>query len=192
MGIKISNELRLARAEARAEQQNAALPGLQATSAIAFVVMAESGTVDEITASEHMDVFAPWQPEVAYTVGNLRTYGQGEDVKLYKCVQAHTSQADWTPDVSASLWSVAGDPGEEWPEWSQPIGAHDAYDVGDEVTHNGKHYVSTASANVWEPGVYGWQEEGWSHGSLDLDSSVPDHRSAAFGFRAGPVQGRKR
>lgn len=160
MGIKISNELRLARAEARAAQQNADLHGLQATSAIAFVVMAESGTVDEITASEHMDVFAPWQPDVAYTVGNLRTYGQGEDVKLYKCVQAHTSQADWTPDVSASLWAVAGDPGEEWPEWSQPIGAHDAYDVGDKVTHNGKHYVSTASANVWGPGVYGWQEEG--------------------------------
>ena len=160
MGIKSSNELRLAREEARAVQQSVTLPSVQSTSAIAFVVMAENGSVDEITATEHIDVFAPWQPGVAYAVGNLRTYGQGEDVKLYKCVQAHTSQADWTPDVSASLWAVAGNPAEEWPAWSQPIGAHDAYDVGDKVTHNGKHYVSTASANVWEPGVYGWQEEG--------------------------------
>ena len=160
MGIKISNELRLARNEARVVQQNNTLSDVQAISSIAFVVMAENGGVDEVTASEHMDVFATWQPGVAYSVGSLRTYGEGENVKLYKCVQAHTSQADWTPDVTASLWSVAGDPREEWPAWSQPIGAHDAYDVGDKVTHNGKHYVSTASANVWEPGVYGWQEEG--------------------------------
>lgn len=158
MSINVSKELRLSRAEARAAQRNAALPGLQAMSAIAFVAMAESGTVDEITASEHMDVFAPWQPDVAYTVGNLRTYGQGEDVKLYKCVQAHTSQADWTPDVSASLWAVAGDPTEEWPAWSQPIGAHDAYNTGDKVSHNEKHYVSTVDSNVWGPGVYGWDE----------------------------------
>lgn len=160
MVIKISNELRLARAEARAAQQNAALPGLQATSAIAFVVMAENGTLDEVTASEHMDVFATWQPGVAYSVGSLRTYGEGGNVKLYKCVQAHTSQADWTPDVTASLWAVAGDPTEEWPAWSQPIGAHDAYDVGDKVSHGGQRWVSTVDGNVWEPGVYGWQEEG--------------------------------
>lgn len=158
MSINVSKELRLSRTEARAAQQNAALPELQATSAIAFVVMAESGNVDEVTASEHMDVFATWQPGVAYAVGSLRTYGQGDAIKLYKCVQAHTSQADWTPDVSASLWAVAGDPAEEWPAWSQPIGAHDAYATGDKVSHNGKHYISTTDGNVWEPGVYGWDE----------------------------------
>lgn len=158
MSINVSKELRLSRTDARAAQQTAALPELQATSAIAFVVMAESGSVDEVTASEHMDVFAAWQPDVAYAVGSLRTYGQGDAIKLYKCVQAHTSQADWTPDVSASLWAVAGDPAEEWPAWSQPIGAHDAYVTGDKVSHNGKHYISTTDGNVWEPGVYGWDE----------------------------------
>lgn len=160
MSINISKEMRLARAEAKAAQQNAALPDLRATSAIAFVVMAENGSVDEITATEHIDVFAPWQPGVAYAVGNLRTYGEDENAKLYKCVQAHTSQADWTPDVSASLWSVAGDPTEEWPEWAQPIGAHDAYALGDKVSHGGQRWVSTVDGNVWEPGVYGWEVEG--------------------------------
>lgn len=160
MGIKISNELRLARAEARAAQQNAALPGLQATSAIAFVVMAESGTLDEVTAAEHIDVFAAWQPGIAYAVGQLRTYGDGENAKLYKCVQAHTSQEGWTPDAAASLWAVAGDPREEWPEWAQPIGAHDAYALGDKVSHGGQRWVSTVDGNVWEPGVYGWEVEG--------------------------------
>lgn len=160
MSLSISQELRLARAEARAVQQSVTLPSVQSTAAIAFVLMAENGTLDEATAAEHIDVFAAWQPDVAYTVGNLRTYGQGEDVKLYKCVQAHTSQADWTPDVSASLWAVAGDPTEEWPAWSQPIGAHDAYALGDKVSHGGQRWVSTVDGNVWEPGVYGWEVEG--------------------------------
>ena len=158
MSINVSKELRLSRTEARAAQQTAALPELQATSAIAFVVMTESGSVDEVTASEHMDVFAAWQPDVAYTVGQLRTYGEGEDKRLYRCVQAHTSQADWTPPATPALWAATSDPSEEWPAWSAPIGAHDAYALGDKVSHNGQHWISTADANVWEPGVYGWTE----------------------------------
>ena len=77
---------------------------------------------------------------------------------VYKCVQNHTSQADWTPDTASSLWSKTSDPAEEWPEWSQPVGAHDAYPKGAKVSHNSKHWISTAENNVWEPGVYGWEE----------------------------------
>ena len=47
---------------------------------------------------------------------------------------------------------------DEFPEWVQPIGAHDAYAKGDKASHNGKNWVSTADNNVWEPGVYGWEE----------------------------------
>ena len=121
---------------------------------IAFVTLAESGSIDAVTAGEHKSLFETWQTGVAYTVGQLRNWGN----KLYKCVQAHTSQAGWDPDKAASLWSAASDPAEEWPEWSQPVGAHDAYAKGDKVSHNGKHWTSTADANVWEPGVYGWTE----------------------------------
>ena len=122
--------------------------------AIAFVVLAEKGDIDEVTATEHIDVFAEWEPNVQYTIGALRTY----DSVLYKCVQAHTSQADWTPPATPALWAKAGDPAEEWPEWSQPIGAHDAYAAGDKVSHNNKHWISDIDANVWEPGIYGWHE----------------------------------
>lgn len=101
------------------------------------------------------DLFAPWAVPVAYTVGQIRRYTDG---KLYKCVQAHTSQADWTPDKTASLWTPVSDPAEEWPEWSQPVGAHDAYSKDAKVSHNGKHWTSTVDSNVWEPGVYGWTE----------------------------------
>ena len=128
---------------------------LKQTDSIVFVKLAETGTIDEVTATEHLEVFERWEPNVDYVVGNLRTY-TGEEMKLYKCIQAHRSQSDWTPDAAVSLWVKAGDPAEEWPEWSQPIGAQDAYMVGDKVTHNEKHWVSNTDNNVWEPGVYGW------------------------------------
>ena len=130
------------------------LASVQSASAVAFVALCEVGTLDTVTASEHAELFAPWAYPIAYTVGQLRRYNG----KLYRCVQAHTSQADWTPDTAASLWSVAADPAEECPAWSQPVGAHDAYAAGDKVSHNGKHWTSNVDSNVWEPGVYGWTE----------------------------------
>ena len=123
------------------------------TSSITFVTLAEAGSIDTVTAGEHTEMFSPWENSVGYTAGQLRSYKS----KLYKCLQAHTSQADWTPDAAASLWVSVSDPAETWPDWSQPVGAHDAYAMGDKVSHNGKHWTSTAAANVWEPGVYGWE-----------------------------------
>lgn len=49
-------------------------------------------------------------------------------------------------------------PSEEYPEWVQPTGAHDAYAQGAKVSHNGKKWTSNVENNVWEPGVYGWTE----------------------------------
>ena len=48
---------------------------------------------------------------------------------------------------------------DEWPEFVQPTGAHDAYNTGDKVTYNGKHYISTMDGNVWNPDAYpaGWE-----------------------------------
>ena len=43
------------------------------------------------------------------------------------------------------------------PEWEQPDSTN-PYAKGDKVTHNGKTWISTADGNVWEPGVYGWEE----------------------------------
>lgn len=127
---------------------------LKQTDSIVFVTLAESGAIDEVTATEHLEVFTPWEPNVDYAIGNLRTYRE----VLYKCIQAHRSQEDWSPDVAVSLWVKAGDPAEEWPAWSQPIGAQDAYMEGDKVSHKEKHWVSNVNANVWEPGIYGWAE----------------------------------
>lgn len=76
----------------------------------------------------------------------------------YEVLQGHYLQEDWLPDQLPALYRRKGDPGDEWPEWVQPTGAHAAYNKGDKVSHDGKHWVSDVDANVWEPGVYGWSE----------------------------------
>lgn len=94
--------------------------------------------------------------------GNSTTYSVGDRVLynsiLYKCLQAHTSQATWTPTDAPSLWAkvLIPTPG-EIPEWEQP-GSTNPYSKGDKVRHNGKIWTSDIDGNVWEPGVYGWTE----------------------------------
>lgn len=109
-------------------------------------------TADDETALTGIALYPVWSSGISVSVNDRYQYND----KLYKCVQAHTTQADWTPDVTPALWvEVSLD---EFPEWKQPAGAHDAYAKGDKVKHNGKKWESTADANVWEPGVYGWSE----------------------------------
>ena len=135
------------------ERQNPATQAARAAS-IAFVRLAETGQIDDVTAAENVTQFSPWAFPVAFTAGNIREYGGA----LFRGVQDHTSQEDWTPTAAPSLWTKIGDPAEEWPEWSQPIGAYDSYNAGDKVAHDGKHWASDLDGNVWEPGVYGWTE----------------------------------
>lgn len=127
-------------------------PGV-AVAALAFVTLAEGGQIDDVTAAEHAEQFEAWAPGVTYKAGAIRSH----EGLLYRCVQDHTSQTGWEPSAAASLWTKIADPSEEWPAWSQPIGAHDAYGKGDKVSHNGGKWVSSIDSNVWEPGVYGWE-----------------------------------
>lgn len=106
--------------------------------------------LDDEQAESVTDLFLLWASGIAYAVGDRRQYNG----LLYRCVQAHTSQPDWTPPVVPALWMRIST--EEWPEWVQPTGAHDAYNKGDKVSHNGKHWICTMDVNVYEPGVYGW------------------------------------
>lgn len=124
------------------------------TGGIMFVTLAEAGSIDDATAAEHADLFAEWTYPINYKAGNIRRYNG----KLYKCVKDHNSQEDWTPEAVASLWAITSDPAEEWPAWSQPIGAHDAYAAGAKVSHKDKHWTSDQDGNVWEPGTFGWTE----------------------------------
>lgn len=107
-------------------------------------------TLNDETALTGVELFPAWAVSKAYAIGDRVKYNG----TLYKCVQAHTSQADWTPDATPALWVVVSI--DEYPEWVQPTGAHDAYNKGDTVVHNGQTWTSDVDGNVWEPGVYGW------------------------------------
>ena len=111
---------------------------------------------DAVLLVQPMAMYDEWSADsVAYTLNDIRQYNG----LLYRCVQAHTSQATWTPEDAPSLWTRIADPAQEWPEWIQPTGAHNAYAQGAKVSHAGKHWVSNVANNVWEPGVYGWTEQ---------------------------------
>lgn len=107
-------------------------------------------TMSDETALTGVELFPMWAIGRSYTIGDRVQHGG----TLYKCVQAHTSQADWTPDATPALWVVVSI--EEYPEWVQPTGAHDAYNTGDKVSYKGKHYVCTIDGNAYAPDVYGW------------------------------------
>lgn len=103
-------------------------------------------------ALESKWMYKYWSSNTNYSVSCRIRYGEN----LYRCVQAHTSQDDWTPDATPALWTKISL--EEFPEWVQPTGAQDAYALGNKVTHNNKRWISIVDNNVWMPGVYGWNE----------------------------------
>ena len=111
-------------------------------------------SLDDADAEIVTTFFPLWKTATVYSVDDRVRYND----LLYRCVQAHTAQDDWTPDVTPALWVRTSDPAIEWPEWIQPTGAHDAYAVGAKVSHNGRHWTSDSDANVYEPGAYGWTE----------------------------------
>lgn len=85
----------------------------------------------------------------------------------YTVIQDHVLQADWEPDSVPALYHKEGaeptgdDPVDEWPEFVQPTGAHDAYAKGAKVTYKGVHYVSLIDNNAYSPEAYpaGWQAQ---------------------------------
>ena len=116
-----------------------------------------SASLADDDALEAIELFPVWQSDTDYAVDVRVRYAD----KLYRCVQAHHSQTDWTPDATPALWTEVAKPG-EIPVWRQPTGAQDAYGIGDKVhypTADDPVYVSTVDNNVWEPGVYGWEKE---------------------------------
>lgn len=110
--------------------------------------------LDDEVAEKVPSLFEPWKPDENVAAG-VRRYYKGTGL-VYECVIGHRTQEDWTPDVTPNLWKVIHM--EEWPEWVQPAGAHDAYAKDAKVAHNGEHWMSDYDGNIWEPGVFGWRK----------------------------------
>lgn len=121
-----------------------------------YIELASTFLTDE-EALEAVELFPNWAVGTAYKVGIRVRYND----QLYRCEQAHTSQADWTPDATSALWTAVAEPG-EIPVWKQPTGAQDAYRIGDRVhypTADDPVYVSTIDYNTYAPDAYGWSLE---------------------------------
>ena len=71
------------------------------TDLVAFMRAARL-TVDDETALTGKELYPVWSENISVSVNDRYQYND----KLYKCVQAHTTQADWTPDKTPALWAV--------------------------------------------------------------------------------------
>jgi len=117
------------------------------------VIESLAENLDDTNALKNTELFPNWSL-TSYKVDDRVRY-QGD---LYKCLQAHEAQSDWNPTSAPSLWAkvLIPDP-EVIPDWVQPESTN-PYMKGDKVKHLSKTWVSTIDNNVWEPGVYGWEE----------------------------------
>ena len=111
---------------------------------------------DDALAEVPAEAFDAWDMAGTYKAGQVVAYGN----QLHRCIQAHTAQAGWTPDAVPALWRALGvtpgNPGAV-PDWVQPTGAHDAYNLGERVQYGGKTWESAVNANVYPPGVVAGQ-----------------------------------
>jgi hypothetical protein len=128
---------------------------LMEIASLVFVQMSQNGTFDDITISEHPSLFPTWTSKWTGKAGTILMDEGG----LYRSLHDVTNVGQNTkPSSTPSMWVRVADPTEEYPEWVQPLGAQDAYQMGAKSSHNNKNWVSTVDNNVWEPGVYGWEE----------------------------------
>ena len=116
-----------------------------------------SVSLSDEDALEAVELFPAWAVGTEYVADQRIRHGG----KLYRCVQAHTSQEGWEPDKTPALWTEVAKPG-EIPVWRQPTGAQDAYNKGDKVHYpdaDGPVYESLIDGNVWSPEAYpaGWE-----------------------------------
>lgn len=113
-------------------------------------------SLDDTDALEAKELYPQWSEDVV-------TYEVGQRVRyngiLYKVLQKHTSQPNWTPTNAPSLFAkvLIPDP-EVIPDWEQPDSTN-PYMRGDKVRFDGKVYESVIDNNIWSPASY---PAGWS------------------------------
>ena len=135
---------------------------LQAAEQFRKALQMFAASLSDDQAMEVATIYDSWEPGKNYIAGTFLTFGQNGvgDPQLYKVAQSHTSQENWTPDTTPALYVAIGLDEGGYPVWSQPTGAHDAYNNGDIVDFNGDLYESLIDGNVYSPEAYpaGWKK----------------------------------
>ena len=111
-------------------------------------IEAAAETQTDEAALESIDLFPHWKAGISVAVGERYQYNG----KLYRVVQAHTTQADWTPDVVPALFTEVSV--EAWPEIPENITAENPFMKGDKGTWKGQHYICQIDYCVWNPDQY--------------------------------------
>lgn len=123
----------------------------------ALQMLAQNLALPDTKAMEIADLYEEYAIGKTYPVGYIFKYGVNADgeTQLYSVLQEHTSQEDWKPEETPSLYKAIGFTDSGVPVWTRPLGRADAYMSGDQAEHNGVVWVSTIDYNVWEPGTVG-------------------------------------
>ena len=120
-----------------------------------------AASLSEDKALEIATIYDQYKVGKNYAKDEYFTWGVNStgDPQLYKVNQAHTASAEWPPNASPALYTAIGLTDDGYPIWSQPSGAHDAYNKGDVVEYNGILYESLVDGNVYSPDAYpsGWK-----------------------------------
>lgn len=122
------------------------------------IILKATTSLSDSDALEAVELFPHYDVNIQYKKDDRFLWT--DNGKLYKVLQAHTSAAEWKPDISPSLY-VEVTPSGVIPVWRQPQSAVDAYMTGDKVHYpdaDSPVYESLIDNNVWEPCVYGWEE----------------------------------
>lgn len=122
--------------------------------AIANAIINVRNVITDEQALAVTDLYPEWEVDKVYQLNERIMYNG----VMYRVVIGHTSQADWAPDAAHSLFAKVLIPSADTIyDWVQPDSTN-PYMTGDKVKHNDKVWVSIVDNNVWEPGVYGWEE----------------------------------
>ena len=122
-----------------------------------FVEQAEIGIIDDNTALQHKGLFEVWRAGAECAVGSMRQHGE----KLYRCLQAHTTQSDWPPDATPALWVEIAAPN-EYREIKGNMLPTEAFALGEIGWYKEKDnlWKSLIDANTYTPESYpaGWEQ----------------------------------
>ena len=124
------------------------------------VKMMLSSSTEELSDDDALSVaalFPTWSSKIGLEVsaGERLWY----DLRLWKVLQSHTVQSDWTPDITPALFKVVSV--DEWPEIPENIPSTDPWMAGRKGTWKGEHYICKMDNCVWNPDVYpqAWEKQ---------------------------------
>ena len=130
---------------------------LEQAKAIRAAMGKVTATLTDEQALEVKELYPLWVTDTAYAVDTIVRY---ED-KLYRCVQAHTSQDNWTPDATPALWVEIAPVGEyrEIKDNMLPTEAFALDEIGWYQTKDNL-FKSLIDANTYTPDSYpaGWEK----------------------------------